>query len=149
MKLLVSACLLGISCRYDGESKSYDLSDLSGKHEVIPFCPECYGGLPTPRPPSEIVGTRVLSKNEDDVTEQYEKGARLAAELCEKFGIRYALLKAKSPSCGNGRIYDGSFSGQLTDGDGMTVRALKKIGVNVYDESQVERLLRDITGENA
>lgn len=149
MKILVSACLLGIACRYDGDSKTYDLADLLEKYDLIPFCPECYGGLPTPRAPSEIVGERVLSENGTDVTAQYERGARLAAELCEKLGIRYALLKAKSPSCGSGKVYDGTFSGALTDGDGITAHALKKNGIRIYTETEIERLKHDIKGEKA
>ena len=114
-KLLISACLLGISSRYDGKSKRViddeKLSALLERYQLVPFCPEIYGGLPTPRVPSERVRELVLMKDGKDVTENYKKGASEALLLCNTLGIRRALLKDKSPSCGRGRIYDGSFSG--------------------------------------
>ena len=143
MKILVSACLLGLPCRFDGKSKEHDLSNIM-PFEIVPFCPECYGGLPIPRAPSEISGDRVVSSLGKDVTKQYRKGADSAVLLCQKLGIRYALLKAKSPSCGCGKVYDGSFTGTLTDGDGITTRALKKCGVRVYCEDAIPALLADI-----
>lgn len=148
MKVLVSACLLGIPCRFDGKSKEYDTDSLISQ-EIIPFCPECYGGLPIPRASSEIQNDRVVSSIGRDVTKQYQKGAESAVLLCKKLGIRYALLKSKSPSCGVGKIYDGSFSETLVDGDGITARALKQIGVRVYPEQMTAQLLNDITAEES
>ncbi len=141
MKLLISACLLGLACRYDGESRPCsDVEHLAAKYEFVPFCPEIYGGLSTPRLPCEIVGERVIRRDGADMTAQYQKGARQALELCRKLGCKVALLKEKSPSCGCGRIYDGSFEGRLADGDGVTAKLLKENGIKVYGESQIEEL---------
>lgn len=140
-KLLVSACLLGIPCRYDGESRlCREVLSLSGKFEFVPFCPEIYGGLPTPHPPAEQIGERVINKAGADVSCQYERGAECALVMCRRLGIGKALLKEKSPSCGKGKIYDGTFSGTLTDGDGVTVKLLKSAGIEVFGESETEKL---------
>jgi len=141
-KILVSACLLGLSCRFDGCSKPCDkVIALGERYELVPICPEIFGGLPTPRTPSEIVGDRVVMSNGVDVTSEYKRGAYEAVRLCQLFDIRLALLKARSPSCGSGKIYDGSFSGRLTDGDGITAGELKKIGVRVLSEEELDSLL--------
>ncbi|MBR5535598.1 MAG: DUF523 domain-containing protein [Clostridia bacterium] len=140
--LLISACLLGLSCRYDGESRDYDLKDVKEKFNLIPICPEIYGGLPTPRVPSEIRENGVFNREGLDVTAQYEKGAREALHLAKLFDVKYALLKAKSPSCGSGEIYDGSFSGTLTKGDGITARLLKENGIEVFTENNMVKLLK-------
>ena len=143
-KLLISACILGVSCRYDGKSKpcivDEKLDKLIAKYELVPFCPEIYGGLPTPRTPSERVGERVLMKDGTDVTYQYKRGAEEACRLCGELGIKYALLKARSPSCGVGRIYDGSFSMALTEGDGVCAEMLRAQGIAVFSEEELERL---------
>ncbi len=139
--LLISACLLGIACRYDGkEGKCVDFERLSEKYNLIPVCPEIYGGLPTPRTPSERVGDRVLMRDGKDVTENYMLGAKTAYDLCLKFSCKYALLKERSPSCGKNRIYDGTFSGKLKHGDGVTAEFLKKNGITVIGESEMEKL---------
>lgn len=136
-KILVSACLLGLPCRYDGREKpSKEVINLKEKYELVPFCPEIYGGLETPRTPSERVGDKVLMKNGRDVTENYRRGAEGALYLCKTLDIKKAVLKERSPSCGNGKIYDGSFSGRLKDGDGVTAELLKKNGIEVYGESE-------------
>ena len=144
-KLLISACLLGISSRYDGKSKRVidenTLKLLSKKFELVPFCPEIYGGLPTPRTPSERIGDRVVMKDGTDVTENYRKGADEALLLCKLLGIKKALLKERSPSCGKGERYDGSFSGSLTKRDGVTAERLISAGLEVYTESCAEKLL--------
>ncbi len=141
-RLLISACLLGMRCRYDGNAgKRVDTEALLEKYELVPVCPEIYGGLTTPRTPSEIVGERVLMRDGTDVTENYERGADAALLLIHEFGIRKALLKARSPSCGKGVIYDGSFDGVLTQGDGITARRLLAGGVSVYTEDEIEKLL--------
>ena len=144
MTILISACLLGLPCRYDGAAKPCrETEALRKRHTLIPFCPECYGGLPTPREPSEIVGDRVLSKNGTDVTAQYRRGAEQALELCRMFACGCAVLKEKSPSCGRGSIYDGTFTGMLTRGDGITAALLMENGIPVYGESEIPALLAE------
>lgn len=141
MNILVSACLLGISCRYDGMSKPNDnVIKLMDKFTLIPFCPEIFGGLKTPRFPSEIVGDRVLSENGDDVTDCYKRGAKEALKTAKLYNCKYAVLKEKSPSCGKGVIHNGKFDGGLTDGDGITVRLLKENNIFVFGESEIDRL---------
>jgi uncharacterized protein YbbK (DUF523 family) len=140
--LLISACLLGIPCRYDGRSvKAVDAEALRQKYNLIPVCPEIYGGLPTPRTPSERQGEKTMMKDGTDVTENYKRGAEAAYELCIQLGCKKALLKEKSPSCGNGKIYDGTFSGTLTVGDGVTTEYLKSKGIEVFGESEIEKLI--------
>ena len=142
MKILISACLLGVCCRYDGASKSYPgIAELAKQHTLIPVCPEQLGGLPTPRPPSERQGERVISVSGTDVTEQYRRGAQEALRLCKLFGCDAAVLKEKSPSCGYGQIYDGTFSGTLAAGDGVTAALLRAHGIPVYGESRIKKLL--------
>ena len=127
-KILVSACLLGIPCRYDGKSMPNEkVMALKEKYTLIPVCPEIYGGLPTPRTPSERVGDLVLMKDGKDVTENYNRGADATLKIAEVNGAKIAILKAKSPSCGKGMIYDGTFSGTLTAGDGVTVEKLTRV----------------------
>ena len=141
-KILVSACLLGINCRYDGKSVPNEkVIALREKYILIPVCPEIYGGLPTPRVPSERVGELVLMRDGSDVTENYRRGAEAAYELCVTLGIKTAVLKAKSPSCGKGEIYDGTHSGTLTAGDGVTAEYLTRMGIKVLTENEIEELL--------
>ena len=110
--ILVSACLLGCACRYDGASKPHPaILRLARERAVIPVCPEQLGGLPTPRPPAEIQGERVINREGRDVTAQYRAGAEATLRLAIAEGCTLALLKEKSPSCGSGRVYDGSFTG--------------------------------------
>ena len=133
MNILISACLLGLPCRYDGKAKPWPgAEELKKRHTLIPFCPECCGGLPTPREPSEIRGSRVVSRTGCDVTDAYRRGAEEALAMCRMFACRCAVLKEKSPSCGCGKIYDGTFTGTLTDGDGITAALLKENGIRVY-----------------
>ncbi len=142
MNILISACLLGCACRYDGKSKPHpDVQKLMEKYTLIPICPEIYSGLPTPRPPSEIVGERVINSEGKDVTAEYMRGAKEALRMAEQFGCTAAVLKAKSPSCGRGAVYDGTFSHTLTSGDGITVSLLQKHGIKVYTEDEIEVLL--------
>ena len=142
MKILVSACLLGTPCRYDGAGKRHPLIDaLSEKHTLIPVCPEVLGGLPTPRTPSERVGERVLMRDGRDVTENYRAGARLALEAAAREGCTLAVLKARSPSCGSGEVYDGTFTKTLTPRDGVTAELLKKSGIRVFTEEDISSLL--------
>ena len=141
-KLLISACLLGKACRYDGRSVAkVDVDALSEKYDLIEVCPEVDGGLPTPRTPSERIGDRVLMRDGRDVTENYMRGAIHAYEECVKHGCTKALLKERSPSCGKNKIYDGSFTGTLTDRHGVTAEYLIDRGISVLGESEVEKLL--------
>lgn len=138
MNILISACLLGRACRYDGKDKNKtDLSRFEG-HNLIPICPEVDGGLPVPRPPAERVSSYIINKEGKDVTAEYIKGAEIALRTALENDCKIAILKAKSPSCGKGRIYDGTFSKTLTDGDGVTAELLQKNGITVYTENETE-----------
>jgi len=140
-KLLVSACLLGTPCRYDGRSKAdARIQALAEKYELVPVCPEELGGLPTPREPSERQGERIVMRSGRDVTAEYRRGAEAALALCLKNGCKAAVLKEKSPSCGCGQVYDGTFSRRLIEGDGVTAELLKAHGVAVYGESGAKKL---------
>lgn len=144
MKLMISACLLGASCRYDGAAKPQEwVSKLAQKHSLVPVCPEQLGGLPTPRDPSERQGGRVMSKAGADVTEQYRRGAEEALRLYRLLGCSAAVLKERSPSCGKGQIYDGSFTGTLVSGDGVTAELFAAQGIPVYGETQIYALLEE------
>ena len=113
--ILISACLLGVRCRYDGGSKPVlSVEALMGRYQLVPVCPEQLGGLPTPREPSERQGDLVVMKSGADVTAQYQRGAEQALHLARVFGCKKAVLKERSPSCGSGEIYDGTFSGKLS-----------------------------------
>lgn len=137
MKILVSACLLGEACRYDGKSKPCEaVLQLADAHTLIPICPEVLGGLPTPRIPSERQSDgSVRNAVGEDVTEAYRNGAMEALRIAQAEGITLAILKERSPSCGCGEIYDGSFSKSLTDGNGVTAELLQKHGIRVIGES--------------
>ena len=140
--LIISACLLGTACRYDGASKPADrIITLKDKYNLIPVCPEILGGLPTPRTPCEVKNGCVFSRDGFDRTAQYLKGANEVLRLARFFGCEAALLKERSPACGSGKIYDGSFSGTLTDGDGICAALLKKHGITVYGESRIDEFL--------
>lgn len=142
--LLISACLLGVKCKYSGGHNAIaaeKIAALREKYRLIPVCPETAGGLPTPRDPSERRGDTVVSCNGRDVTAEYSKGADIAVSLAEKNGCNLALLKGKSPSCGSGVIYDGTFTGHLTAGDGLTAERLKARGVSVRGESEVDEII--------
>ena len=140
MRILISACLLGVACRYDGASKPHPkVTALAERHELIPICPEQLGGLPTPRPPAERQGDAVRTR-ETDVTVQYRRGAQEALKLYRLTGCEAAILKERSPSCGSGEIYDGRFSRTLIEGDGVTAALLKQNGIAVYGESEVAEL---------
>lgn len=139
--ILVSACLLGTPCRYDGKSKANpDVLALSESYNLIPVCPEVAGGLPTPRVPSERIGDKVMMRDGHDVTDNYRSGAQEALRLCRLHNIKIAILKERSPSCGKGEIYDGSFSGRLTARDGVTAELLTKEGIRVIGESEINIL---------
>lgn len=144
MNILVSACLLGAACKYSGgDNLCPALVDTlqKGGHTAVPVCPEIYGGLPTPRPPAERKGDRVVTEAGTDVTAQYKKGAAEALKLARINGCRTAVLKANSPSCGCGTVYDGSFSHRKIPGDGVAAQALKEAGLRVCTEENFEQLL--------
>ena len=144
MKILVSMCLLGVPCRYDGKACLNEaVIALSKEHTLIPVCPEQLGGLCTPRMPAERRGKGVVTKDGQDVTQAYRAGAEQALALCRQLGCTLAVLKERSPSCGKGRIYDGTFSGSLTEGDGVCARLLEENGIKVYGESQIEAFQRE------
>lgn len=137
MNILVSACLLGVPCRYDGgANRCPALLDAlrEGGHTPVPVCPEVYGGLPTPRPPAERQGERVTARTGADVTAAYRQGAAAAVQLARLAGCQAAVLKANSPSCGVGCIYDGSFTHTKIPGDGVAAAALREAGLTVYTE---------------
>ena len=143
--MLVSACLLGTPCRYDGKSKpNKEVLALSEKYNLIPVCPEVAGGLPTPRTPSEIVGERVVMRDGRDVTENYLRGAKYALSVARENACAAAILKARSPSCGKGQVYDGSFTGTLTDGDGIAAKLLADAGIAVFSEENIGELLTNV-----
>jgi uncharacterized protein YbbK (DUF523 family) len=136
--LLVSACLLGTCCNHEGShSRRSAVAALSDEYFVVPICPEATGGLSTPRAAAERRGTRVVNSQGNDVTDAYERGARAAVELAEAVGARRAVLKARSPSCGTAKIYDGTFSRTLRDGAGVTAEALRAVGIEVVSEEDL------------
>ena len=144
MNILVSACLLGVNCRYNAVRKEDKMAlKLMEKYTVIPFCPEVYGGLPTPRIPGERVGNNVIGKDGSDLTKYYIEGGKEAVRLALMYGCKFAVLKERSPSCGHGKIYDGSFTGRLVEGDGITAELLDRAGIKVYGESDIPDLLQD------
>lgn len=139
-RILVSACLLGLCCRYDGKEKADGrVLELLKRDDIllIPVCPEQLGGMETPRLPSERRGEAVVNRFGEDVTGYYRKGAAQVLKLAELYDCKAAVLKERSPSCGKGRIYDGTFSGTLTEGDGVTAELLKCHGIQIFGESEV------------
>lgn len=138
-KILVSACLLGINCKYSGgNNQNEKVLEYIKDKEVIPVCPEIMGGLSTPRPPSEIINDKVMNNLNQDVTQQYKKGAEETLKLAKLFNVKKALLKAKSPSCGKDYIYDGTFSSTLIEGNGITTKLLIENGIEVITEKDLE-----------
>ena len=142
-RILVSACLLGAACRYDGKGNGNEaVTALLQRDDIclIPVCPEQLGGMPTPRIPSERRFDRVVNRAGEDVTGHFLRGAREALRLAKLYGCECAVLKERSPSCGCGRIYDGSFTGTLTDGDGVTAELLRENGITVVGESDIQKI---------
>ncbi len=146
--LLISACLLGRACRYDGASRPHPLAarlSVDPRFLLLPVCPEYDGGLPTPRIPAERVGARVLNKNGEDVTAAYRRGAARALALAEEHSARIALLKERSPSCGSRMVYDGSFSGKIKKGEGVCSEVLRAAGISVFSEEEEEAFLTTLS----
>lgn len=138
MKLLVSACLIGVPCRYDGKSvPDENVIALMKDHVLVPVCPETLGGLPTPRVPCERQGYKVTDRDGRDRSREFFAGARLAGDRFEKAGCDAAILKSKSPSCGKGCIYDGTFTGATKKGDGITAEYFIKKGYKVCSEEEL------------
>ncbi|MDI3284499.1 DUF523 domain-containing protein [Polyangium sp. 15x6] len=147
-QILVSACLAGRACAYDGNHRARDrVLELLREGRAVLVCPEAEGGLGIPRPPAETVGgdgndvlsgrARVLTDAGDDVTPQYLAGARIAVERARAAGCRLAILKARSPSCGCGAVFDGTFSRTLREGDGVTAAALLREGIEVITDEDL------------
>src|SRR3989442_841507 len=146
--VLVSACLAGRECTYQGTHRAHkEVLDLVASGRAVLVCPEEEGGLPTPRPEAEIGGgsgidvldgrTRVVDVDGVDVTKEYTAGARIAVERADQKGCRVAILKARSPACGCGAIYDGSFEGALRDGDGVAAAALRRHGIELFTDEEI------------
>lgn len=149
MKVAVSACLLGVACRFDGRSKpSSEVQRYLDEHEcqVVKICPEVMGGLSIPHPPHEqkvVQGhVRVVDAMGADHAEAFEAGACAACELARKAGCTHAILKAKSPSCGVGQVYDGTFTDTLVPGDGVAARMLEEAGLVVATEKDFQERFR-------
>jgi uncharacterized protein YbbK (DUF523 family) len=147
-RVVVSACLAGVACTHEAGAKTRDWAvRLVAEGRAVLVCPEVAGGLPIPRPAAEMRGgdggdvldgrARVVSEDGDDVTDNYVRGAEKARDAARAAGATLAILKARSPSCGCARVYDGTFSGMLKDGDGVTAAMLKRDGVNVAGDEDV------------
>ena len=141
-RILISACLVGDNVKYDGgNNKNPLIEKLLEKYELVPFCPEVEGGRPIPRHPSEQRGEQVINDIDEDVTDEFERGADLALNICLYLKITKAILKERSPSCGVHSIYDGTFSHKVIPGMGVTAALLKRKGIEVYSEDEIGSLL--------
>lgn len=139
--ILVSACLLGAACKYSGSDNFCPkVAALVKDYHLVPVCPEQLGGLPTPRTPAERQGNRVITKDGQDITAAYHRGAQEAWKLAKLFGCDTAILKARSPSCGAQGIYDGTFTGTVIPGSGVTAELLRDAGIRVLTEDELEQL---------
>jgi len=136
--ILVSACLAGSNCRYDGNSNVCEkVVELVKNGLAIPVCPEQLGGLSTPRTPAEIVNEKVITKSGEDVTENFKFGANETLRLAKLVGAKRAVLKQRSPSCGYGKIYDGTYSGNVIEGNGFTAQLLADHGLQILTEESI------------
>lgn len=136
-KILISACLIGLNCKYDGgNNENSKLVELMKEKDLVPICPEQLGGLKTPRASAERKQEKVITKEGVDVTKEYQKGAEEVLKLAKKLNIKKAILKSRSPSCGIDEIYDGTFSHTLTKKDGVTAELLKKNGIEVISSDR-------------
>ena len=142
-KVLISACLAGINCKFNGENNILDrdvLDEISKKYHLLFVCPEVFGGLSTPREPAEMKGGLVVTKTAKDVSENFKFGAEICLKIAKLNGCKKAILKARSPSCGSGQIYDGSFSKKLIFGDGVAAKLLKENEILVFSEDEIGQL---------
>lgn len=147
-KILVSACLIGENCRYDGKNCLHkEIMQLAKYYDLIPICPEVSGGLKTPRLCSEIQGERVINEKGSDVTSFYRDGAYWATSIARIYQVKLAIMKEKSPSCGSKFIHNGSFDGTVIPGKGITAYQLEKMGVKVIDEDDAKELLKSLEGK--
>lgn len=146
MNILISACLLGIKCRYDGQGKQYSQLDplLKSKHKLIPVCPEQLGGRPTPRIASEIKNGKVIDKEGNDVTKDFISGAEKTLDIAKSNDCSLAIFKSKSPSCGFGFIYDGTFSGTLINGNGIAANYLNDHDITILNENNYKESISDL-----
>ncbi len=145
MKILVSACLLGENCKYNGKNNFKQLIvDLASKFELVPICPESFGGLSIPRLPSEIANDKVINASDIDVTFEFNNGAYKTLQIALDKQVKYAILKEKSPSCGVHYIYDGTFTGQLIPGQGITTRLLEANGIKCFADTEIDKLLKEL-----
>lgn len=136
--IIVSACLVGINCRYDGGNNAdQKVIELVSKGFAIPVCPEQLGGLTTPRIPAEIIGNKVINKNGEDVTMFFKKGALETLQITKLTNCRKAILKQSSPSCGYGKIYDGTHTGKIIAGKGITAKLLEDNGIKIITEEDL------------
>ena len=134
MRILVSACLLGYDCKYNGKNNyNSKIVELLKTHEVIPVCPEMFGGLSCPRIPCEKVGDRILDKEGNDCTKQFIKGAEEALNIAKEKQVDFAILQKRSPSCGNSVIYDGTFNGNLIVGSGIFAQKLQSLDIPIME----------------
>ena len=164
MKILISSCLLGEDVRYDGDNSSIAYTnsftfleketfmDILCENDIYSFCPEVSGGLKVPREPSEIISREkpflVKNKKGEDVTINFLLGAKNTLDLCLNEDIKVALLKSKSPSCGNEMIYDGTFSNNLVKSEGLTAKLLNENGIEVFNETQIKQLAQFLKKSN-
>lgn len=143
--LLISACLTGRNCKYNGGNNyKEEIEQLASLFEFVLICPEMDGGLPVPRIPSEITLNHVINKEGVNVTNEYQKGARIALNKAKDLNIKYALLKEKSPSCGVHYIYDGSFTSKLIEESGVTSKLLKENGIKVFSDNEITDLIKEL-----
>lgn len=140
--ILVSACLLGENCKYNGGNNyCQKLQLLTDKYCFIPICPETFGGLKSPREPAEIIKDKVLLKTGEDVTRQFINGAHMSLNIGKENNCKIAILKERSPSCAPKCIYNGKFNGTVITGQGITARLLKENGIKLYSEEDIDLLL--------
>ena len=142
-KVLISACLAGINCKFNGENNLLDsgiLDEISKKYHLLFVCPEVFGGLGTPREPAEMKDGLVVTKTAKDVSENFKFGAEICLKIAKLNGCKKAILKARSPSCGSGQIYDGSFTKRLILGDGVAAKLLKENEILVFSEDEIGQL---------
>ncbi|ENZ01935.1 hypothetical protein HMPREF1092_01169 [Clostridium thermobutyricum] len=139
--ILISACLCGVNCKYNG-SNNYNekIKEILEEYEYMLVCPEQLGGLTTPRKPAEIIKDKVIDNEGKDVTINFEKGALETLKIAQLTNTKYALLKEGSPSCGSNFIYDGNFNGTKILGEGLTAKLLKKNGIKIFSENEIEDL---------
>lgn len=136
--ILISACLFGVKCRYDGTGTTIkEIEQLKKKYNLIPFCPEIAGGLSTPRPAVELCEGKALAKDKKDFSEEFIKGGEYMLKSAVAFDCPFAILKSRSPSCGKGIIHDGCFTGKLVDGNGISAQLLIDNGIKVFTEEEV------------